>query len=206
MGGIAPLAPVAITAAAKRNLKLPMSIESRLLNFALPKKTVKAIVVAEPSCLSAMTDDWLTLKLRTPMALRNALKAKAFLVEDFIERKWASHPQTPRFVQGSAPVLHGHCHQKALWGSETSAALLRRVAGGVDVLDTGCCGMAGSFGFTQDRYDLSMKIGDMVLFPAIRKAAGKPICAPGTSCRHQIHDGTGAVAVHPIEIVAARLM
>jgi Fe-S oxidoreductase len=167
--------------------------------------TVKAIVVAEPSCLSAMTDDWMTLQLRTPIALRNALKAKAFLVEDFIEKNWAHHPQTPRFVEGPAPVLHGHCHQKALWGSETSAALLRRVAGSVDVLDTGCCGMAGSFGYTVDRYDLSMDIGELVLFPAVKKVEGKPVCAPGTSCRHQIHDGTGTHAQHPIEFVAARL-
>ncbi len=168
-------------------------------------ESIKAIVVAEPSCLSAMTDDWLTLKLRTPMTLRNVLKSKAFLVEDFIEKKWENHPQTPRFVDGPAPVLHGHCHQKALWGSETSAALLRRVASTVDVLDTGCCGMAGSFGYTEDRYDLSMDIGELVLFPAVRKSEGKPICAPGTSCRHQVHDGTGATAVHPIELVASRL-
>jgi Fe-S oxidoreductase len=166
--------------------------------------SVEAILVAEPSCLSAMKDDWLELKLQTPMALREKLKAKAFLVEDFLEKQWGHHPRTPEFNAGPAPVLHGHCHQKALWGDETSAALLRRICGGVTVLDTGCCGMAGSFGFTTDRYDLSMKIGESRLFPAVRSATA-PICAPGTSCRHQIHDGTAKHALHPIEVIAQRL-
>ena len=62
------------------------------------------------------------------------------------------------------------------------------------MLDTGCCGMAGSFGYTKERYDLSMKIGDLTLFPAVRKAGSREVCAPGTSCRHQIYDGTGTKA------------
>jgi Fe-S oxidoreductase len=103
-------------------------------------------------------------------------------------------------------VLHGHCHQKALWGVDSSAALLRRLVGDqLRVLDSGCCGMAGSFGYTEDHYDLSMKIGEVVLFPAVRAAAGETIVAPGTSCRHQIKDGTGVTAVHPIEAVASLL-
>jgi Fe-S oxidoreductase len=74
-------------------------------------------------------------------------------------------------------------------------------------LDTGCCGMAGAFGYTADRYDLSMKIGELALFPAVRKAGvAKTVCATGTSCRHQIHDGTGAHAVHPMQAIAARLI
>ena len=166
--------------------------------------SIEAILVAEPSCLSAMKDDWLDLKLRAPRALRETLTAKAFLVEDFLEKQWGRHPRTPEFIPGPAPVLHGHCHQKALWGDETSAALLRRICGNVTVLDTGCCGMAGSFGFTTDRYDLSMKIGESRLFPAVRSATA-PICAPGTSCRHQIHDGTAKNALHPIQLIAQRL-
>jgi Fe-S oxidoreductase len=99
-------------------------------------------------------------------------------------------------------VLHGHCHQKALWGSESSAALLRRLVGDrLTVLDSGCCGMAGSFGYTADHYDVSMKIGELSLFPAVRGAAGATVVAPGTSCRHQIHDGTGVRALHPMELL-----
>lgn len=173
---------------------------------------VRAIVVAEPSCLSAFKDEWLTLKLRTPILLRKKLAEKSWLIEQFVEKNWDSHPQRAEFranaVSGDGEFfLHGHCHQKALWGSDSSAALLRRVLGPrLKVIDAGCCGMAGSFGYTTDRYDLSMKIGELVLMPAVRNAgAGATIIAPGTSCRHQIHDGTGAVALHPMEVIASLL-
>ena len=81
--------------------------------------------------------------------------------------------------------------------------MLRRVAGDkLRVLDTGCCGMAGSFGYTTDCYELSMKIGDLALLPEARKAdAATSICAPGTSCRHQIHDGAARQAKHPMELL-----
>jgi FAD/FMN-containing dehydrogenase/Fe-S oxidoreductase len=168
---------------------------------------VAGILVAEPSCLSAIKDDWLALKLRTPIELRRKLAAKAFLPEDFFDREWDHHPKRPAFSAAPAPViLHGHCHQKALWGAETSAKALRRAFGdNVKVLDSGCCGMAGAFGLTKDRFDLSMKIGELVLFPAVRSAKGASLAAPGTSCRHQIHDGTGAKALHPIELIAAAM-
>jgi FAD/FMN-containing dehydrogenase/Fe-S oxidoreductase len=167
---------------------------------------VIAIVAAEPSCLSAIKDDWLSLRLRAPLSLRQRLAEKSFLIEEFIDSRWDKHPTRPQFTSGPAPILHAHCHQKALWGAESSAALLRRVCGGVRVLETGCCGMAGSFGYTADRYDLSMKIGNLTLFPALRATdAATPVCAPGTSCRHQIHDGVGSSALHPIQLVAQRL-
>ncbi|MBY0261870.1 MAG: hypothetical protein K2Q20_05975, partial [Phycisphaerales bacterium] len=97
------------------------------------------------------------------------------------------------------------CHQKALWGVESSAKLLRRLVGDkLTVLDTGCCGMAGSFGYDRERYGVSMKIAELALLPAVRRAeAGDVIVAAGTSCRHQVHDGTRGTrhAVHPIELV-----
>ncbi|MCC6676872.1 MAG: FAD-binding protein [Phycisphaerales bacterium] len=175
---------------------------------------VVAVLVAEPSCLSAFKDDWLSLKLRMPIAVRRKLAGKAFLPEDFVERMWERHPRKVEFVKSTGgqaasgtekAILHGHCHQKALWGAESSAKLLRRVFGsGLTVLDSGCCGMAGSFGYTKDRYDLSMKIGEQVVLPAARKAGeeGAVVIAPGTSCRHQIHDGAGVQARHPMEVVA----
>jgi len=162
---------------------------------------ITAILFNEPSCLSAIKDDWLTLKLRTPLALRQQLATKSFLAEDFLDRQWDSHPRQPRFRKPKEPVLlHGHCHQKALWGAETSARMLKRAVGDcVKTLDTGCCGMAGSFGFTKDKYDVSMKIGELSLFPAVRSTPGACIAAPGTSCRHQIHDGTGVATKHPMQ-------
>jgi Fe-S oxidoreductase len=174
--------------------------------------SVVAILVCEPSCLSAMKDDWLQLQLSTPMELRRRIAERAMLVEDFVDRHWETHPNRPA-VMNSDPrpiCLHGHCHQKALWGDQTSAAVLRRLAAitgsSVDVLPSGCCGMAGAFGYAADKYDLSMKIGELSVFPPIRSASmGTVIVAPGTSCRHQIRDGTGRDALHPIQVVAEAL-
>jgi len=167
-----------------------------------------AVVGAEPSCISAIKDEWLDLKMDVPYDKLKALAEKSFLVEGFIDTQWEDHPERPdvRPVEGRI-VLHGHCHQKSLWGVETSAALLRRIAGDerVRVLDTGCCGMAGSFGYAPKRYDLSMTIAELSLLPAIRDEPDAIIAAPGTSCRHQIRDGVGRESVHPIEI-AARAM
>ena len=166
---------------------------------------VAVILVAEPSCLSAFKDDYLQLKCSSSLELRRQLAAKSMLIEDFIDQKWEEHPQRPRLAAaGGAPVLlHAHCHQKAMWTADTSARMLKRLCGArLQVLDTGCCGMAGSFGFTADRYDLSMKIGELSLLPLVRQAAADAIIvAPGTSCRHQIHDGSGRRAIHPIELV-----
>ncbi|MCB0562595.1 MAG: FAD-binding oxidoreductase, partial [Phaeodactylibacter sp.] len=175
----------------------------------------------EPSCLSAIKDDWLSLKASTPLDIRRRLAAKSFLAEDFIDRHWDDHPNRPTFSTtarepgrprpspespSDTMILHAHCHQKALWGDQTSARALRRLPGAaVGVLDSGCCGMAGSFGYAEHRYDLSMKIGNLTLFPAVREAPDATICAPGTSCRHQIKDATGVRALHPIEVLAARL-
>lgn len=167
--------------------------------------SVQAILFAEPSCLSAVKDDWLSLKLRTPVDVRKRLAAKSFLPEDFLNQRWETHPVRPAFRNTGPVVLHAHCHQKALWGAESSGAMLRRAFGAdLKVLDTGCCGMAGSFGYTKDRYDLSMKIGELTLFPAVR-GAGAAIAAPGASCRHQIHDGVAREARHPMELLAAAL-
>jgi len=167
-----------------------------------------AVLVAEPSCLSAIKDEWRTLKHGASREVVEKLARMSWLVEDFVDQKWESHPARPTFRSPEGEiVVHGHCHQKALWGAETSARLLRRIGGTrVKVLDSGCCGMAGSFGYTADRYELSMKIGDLAVFPAAREMSQHDVlAAPGTSCRHQVKDGTGKLALHPIEIAAAAL-
>jgi Fe-S oxidoreductase len=102
-------------------------------------------------------------------------------------------------------LLHPHCHQKALFGATETATLLKDAAGyDVRTLDAGCCGMAGSFGF--EHYDVSMKVGERMLFPAVNAAPSAVVAASGFSCRHQIADGTGRTARHPIELVAERLV
>ena len=105
-------------------------------------------------------------------------------------------------------LFHGHCHQKAEVGTAATVALLSRIPGVVvEELDAGCCGMAGSFGYEAEHFDVSQQIGELVLFPTVR---GTPddtlIAAPGTSCRHQIKDGTGRRALHPVEILRDALV
>lgn len=171
----------------------------------------RAILVLEPSCLSAFKDDWLDLRLATPIERRRALAAKSWLVEDFLEREWDRHPTRPtgptRADGGEPVLLHAHCHQKALWGAESSGAALRRAFGQrVRTLDTGCCGMAGSFGYSRRRFDLSNQIGELALFPAVRAAPGATLVAPGTSCRHQVKDALGVRALHPVEALAQSML
>lgn len=166
---------------------------------------VKAIVVLEPSCLSAIQDEWLKLKLQSPRRLREQLARKTVLIEQLIEASWSNHPLHPEIRPLSNDILlHGHCHQKALWGEQVTLDFLKRLTTGqVRKIDSTCCGMAGAFGYTKDRYDLSMRIGELNVFPAVRQACSETIiCASGTSCRHQIHDGTGRKSLHPVEIIA----
>ncbi|MFM8697330.1 MAG: heterodisulfide reductase-related iron-sulfur binding cluster, partial [Phycisphaerales bacterium] len=175
------------------------------LMAAVDRTGAVAVVGCEPSCMSAIRDDWLELRMGVDRTRLRALAGTSFLVEEFLERRWDAHPARPAkpaFEPGRI-ALHAHCHQKALWGAESSAAILRRYFGAdLEVLATGCCGMAGSFGFTQERYDLSMRIGELGVLPAVRARADATVCAPGTSCRHQIHDGAGREALHPVEVLA----
>jgi FAD/FMN-containing dehydrogenase/Fe-S oxidoreductase len=181
------------------------------LDMLLESTKAEAVLVLEPSCASALRDDWLEL---LPLGAgpeirvrREALAKRTALVEEFLDRAWDEHPARPAIPpQADAVLLHGHCHQKALWGSETSARFLRRIFGkDLSVIDTGCCGMAGSFGYIDRRYDLSMAIGEERLFPAVRAAPEAVVCAPGTSCRHQIHDGTAREALHPVDLAVRAL-
>ena len=110
---------------------------------------------------------------------------------------------TPNDMTTRSIIFHGHCHQKAAGATAGSVALLQRVPGAtVEVLDAGCCGMAGSFGFEREHYELSMQIGGMRLFPAVSATpADTQIAATGVSCRQQIAQGTGRRAVHPVVLL-----
>lgn len=158
------------------------------------------IIVLEPSCLSAITDDWVQLKSSIPLAERKALATRTHALESFLEDRWDEHPTRPEITGSPEVYLHGHCHEKALRGIGNATSLLERFAT-VHTADVTCCGMAGSFGFTRDRYDLSMKIGELGALPNAREAheAGKAVLASGTSCRHQMHDGAKLKAMHPAE-------
>jgi len=180
-----------------------------LLTPAIMDAEVVAIIVCEPSCLSAMLDDWQHFNGIGHAEVLKQLANKAISPTDFVQKRWKDHPVPPILKPKSAsPILfHGHCHAKALWGTENDANLLRRLSDGhATILSTGCCGMAGGFGYTQDHYELSMSIFGQSEFDPIRQASDQAvILAPGTSCRHQIQHATGRQALHPVEWLAELL-
>ncbi len=156
------------------------------------------IVGVEPSCLLMLVDEYPEL---VPGEAARAVAAQAALVDTLLVRQRIELPLRPR---AQKIVLHGHCHQKALVGArDTQAALAMIPETEVRLVDSGCCGMAGSFGY--EHYDLSMAIGERVLFPAVRAATDATIVAPGFSCRHQIEHGTARRAQHPVEVLADHL-
>jgi len=166
------------------------------------------IVGAEPSCLLTLRDEYLALIPGDPRA--RALAAATRLPEELLLEAIAADRLAlaqDSAISGRRVLFHGHCHQKALAGTAATTALLRAIPG-ADVIevDAGCCGMAGSFGFEAEHYELSMRIGELRLFPAIRaEPEDTIIAATGVSCRAQIAHGTGRSARHPLEIVRQAL-
>jgi Fe-S oxidoreductase len=167
------------------------------------------IVGVEPSCLLTLRDEYPGLLPDDPRA--QAVAAATRLPEELLVQAIAAGrliaPQD-NDLSGRRILFHGHCHQKALAGTAATMALLRSIPG-ADVIevDAGCCGMAGSFGFEAEHYELSMRIGELRLFPAVRAEAEETIiAATGVSCRQQIEHGTGRPARHPLEIVRQVLL
>jgi Fe-S oxidoreductase len=163
------------------------------------------LVGIEPSCILSFRDEYPDL---VPPEMRSDAKKLAgncLLFDEFLVREYhAGHIGRDAFREVRADIwLHGHCHQKSLIGVGKSAEMLRMVPGAtVHVIPSGCCGMAGSFGYEKEHYATSMAIGEMVLFPAVRGAGPEAIvAAPGTSCRQQILDGTGVRAHHPVQVL-----
>jgi FAD/FMN-containing dehydrogenase/Fe-S oxidoreductase len=164
-----------------------------------------SIVGLEPSCLLMLRDEYMEFFPDNPRAAKVASASR--LIEEFLTepdgegRRPIDRLAFPR--RSKSVVFHGHCHAKALVGSRPMVEMLEAAAEDVQEIDSGCCGMAGSFGFEAEHYALSMQIGELRLFPAVREAArsGAQLAAAGTSCRTQIQDGTGVRAKHPIQIV-----
>jgi FAD/FMN-containing dehydrogenase/Fe-S oxidoreductase len=159
-----------------------------------------SIVGLEPSCLLTLRDEYPEF-LRTNEAKRVA--ERSFLLEEFLHKEVNAGKLSFLSRSGKRKaLLHGHCHQKALVGSAPTMAVLNAAGFEVSEVDSGCCGMAGSFGFEKEHYDLSLKIGNRRLAPAVKAAAGDvEIVAPGISCRQQIEHLTGRKAKHPAEVL-----
>ena len=163
------------------------------------------LIGIEPSAILAFRDEYPELVNSELQSASGKLAKNALLFEEFMEAEIEKGNITAsQFTAESKNILlHGHCQQKAVASTgPTKIMLSLPVNYTVKEIPSGCCGMAGSFGYEKEHYELSMKIGEMVLFPAVRKAESTTIVsAPGTSCRHQIKDGTGRKALHPVEIM-----
>jgi Fe-S oxidoreductase len=159
------------------------------------------IVGLEPSCVAVFRDELLNLFPNDARA--QALARQTFLLSEFLDSNSRDSP-LPRYERKA--LLHGHCHHKSIMKMTAEESLLRRVGIDFQAPAPGCCGMAGSFGFEHDKYEISAAIGELELLPAVRKApADWLIIADGFSCREQIRQGTGRHALHLAEVLQMAL-
>jgi Fe-S oxidoreductase len=166
--------------------------------------TGNSIIACEPSCILTIKDDY-------PALLRGEERRRAEIVaaacqtfEQFLESKLTVRAARMDLAKGPKKILvQGHCHQRSLTGMEATIRLLRRIPGAEVIdLDAGCCGMAGSFGYEKEHYEVSRAVGEQRLFPAVRQADKETVMvAPGFSCRRQIEHFTGRTALHPVELL-----
>jgi len=165
----------------------------------------RPLVGIEPSAILGFRDEFPELLEKDLVPKAKLIAAHSFTMEEYLVsafEKGMFHSSLFTEVRRELK-LHGHCQQKAIASTQASMKLLSIPKNyEVNEIPSGCCGMAGSFGYEREHYDLSMKVGELVLFPAVREASKETlIAAPGTSCRHQIKDGTGTIALHPVEIL-----
>ena len=166
------------------------------------------IMVLEPSCLSALTDDVPALLRGPDQEHARQVADVCMLFEEFLEHEVSGGRAELSLRSGpSHVILHGHCHQQSLGLVRPALALMRRIPGAtVTDLDAGCCGMAGSFGYSRDHFDVSRTIGERRLLPTARRLdTGGVLVASGMSCRQQVRDFTGVRALHPAELLRSLL-
>ncbi len=163
------------------------------------------LIGIEPSAILGFRDEYPELAGKDLKTVAGKIARNSFLIDEFISNEYKKG-RIDRSLFSEAPkdiLLHGHCQQKAIASTAATIEMLSiPVNYKVSEIASGCCGMAGSFGYENEHFELSNKIGEMVLFPEIRSSADTTIIsAPGTSCRHHIKDGTGRVAVHPAVVL-----
>jgi Fe-S oxidoreductase len=190
-----PLYDYGMLGLARRQLSRMVSVLDPLAEAGCP------IVVLEPSCLATFRDELLGMFPDDPRATR--LAERAVTLSGLLAERapdWAPPPP-------AAPVLvAAHCHQRAVVGIDAEQGLLARLGATFEVPDSGCCGLAGSFGYEADKYDLSMACGERALFPALREAdATAHVVADGFSCRSQIAHGTGRRAIHTAQLLDGQI-
>ena len=163
------------------------------------------LIGIEPSALLGFRDEVPDLVPAHLKSAARSLARHALLIDEFIAREAAAgRIKREAFTARAQTIkLHGHCHQKALSSLVPTVKMLELpVNYNVQLIPSGCCGMAGSFGYEAEHYVLSQQIGELILFPTVRQTpATTLLAAPGTSCRYQIKDATGRIALHPVEIL-----
>ena len=163
------------------------------------------LIGIEPSAILSFRDEYTDLALPENKEAADYIAKNTFLIEEFLMNEIEKGKiKKEQFTREKKHIkVHGHCQQKAVASTKATLDLLSFPENySSEEIPSGCCGMAGAFGYEKEHYELSMKIGELVLFPEIRKSAPEVlISAPGTSCRHQIKDGTQKTALHPVEIL-----
>jgi Fe-S oxidoreductase len=164
------------------------------------------VIGLEPSCLLGLRDEFLSM---APGVESAELAMNAFLLEEFLAREHDAGRLNLKLspLPEKKALLHGHCHQKAFDAMPAVRKVLGLIPGlEVEVIESSCCGMAGAFGYEAAHYDVSMKMAELTLLPRVRKAAaGELVVADGTSCRHQIRDGSGRQATHVARVLERAL-
>ena len=168
------------------------------------------LIGIEPSAILTFRDEYIDLSDDENFEAAKKLSASVYMIEEFLGRELENgNISAEQFTAEKKSIkLHGHCQQKALSSVGIASKVLSIPKNFiVDIIPSGCCGMAGSFGYEKEHYEVSMKIGELVLLPTVRKLEKDVvIAAAGTSCRHQIKDGTGRIAFHPVEILYDALL
>ena len=163
------------------------------------------LIGIEPSAILSFRDEYIDLAEGELKETARTLSKNCLMLDEFLVREFdAGRVRSDQFKAKEQLIkLHGHCFQKALASVVPTVRALQIPTGyKVHMIPSGCCGMAGSFGYEKEHYELSMQIGELVLFPSVRETPSDVlIAAPGTSCRHQIHDGTGRAAQHPAAVL-----
>ncbi|MBL7740977.1 MAG: FAD-binding protein [Chitinophagaceae bacterium] len=192
-------------------LRSAKKIANKNIEMLAPLITAETPLIGiEPSAILTFRDEYIDLADDDKLETAKVLSKNVFMIDEFIASEIEKgNITTAQFTKEKRSIqLHGHCQQKSLSSVAPTVKLLSLPENyTVETIPSGCCGMAGSFGYEKEHYDLSMKVGELVLFPAVRQAAEETIiAAPGTSCRHQVKDGTGNKAKHPVEILYEALV
>ena len=184
-----PLYDFGLLDEAKRYLERVMTVLTKQIVAGVP------LVVLEPSCASVFRDELRNLFPSDARAIK--LRSQTFLLSEFLERHAPGY--TPPQLSGKV-LLHGHCHHKSIMGLGAEESLLKKTGAELQSIDSGCCGMAGPFGFEKDKYEVSQAVGERVLLPAVRNTSENAlIVSDGFSCREQILQATGRHALHLAE-------